>query len=305
MMNIIRIFLATVSFLKTRMFNRLFFTKVIIIFLVGFISRFLVNSFFEVNVFVDFTNTTSLIYYFFFSGFVLFVHELISYFNFSLFPSLNSLPNISLKVFKLSEIREAFPALFNYNKDKITYGYYYMNVGTKAPSSKFSLQDSNTFNKPSISSFNNNEHPLRHKQGVPDAGDGGLRRRFRQDTSATATAPPNNLPTRSGRTPRVRYNSLYPQEVKSYLPPQHIQQPQQPQQHYSAKPVITKTPVQEFQAKSSGDFPHTKQTPKTPNRFDYPKFNSDFTKHTPTNTSHHPLELQKVGLRNQLRRKLV
>jgi hypothetical protein len=49
--------------------------KVAIIFTVGFISRFLVNYFTGINVFIDFIHYISFIYYSLFSFFILFVHE--------------------------------------------------------------------------------------------------------------------------------------------------------------------------------------------------------------------------------------
>src|SRR6266700_8375419 len=66
-----------------------FLFKFFVIFIVGFISRFSVNYFADINVFADFTDYISLIYYSFFSFFVVFVHELIDlWFN----PSLNKIP---------------------------------------------------------------------------------------------------------------------------------------------------------------------------------------------------------------------
>ena len=61
-------------------FNRRTLYKVLIIFTIGFISRWFVNSFFDINVFLDFYSYISLIYYFLFSCFVIFVHNLIDLF---------------------------------------------------------------------------------------------------------------------------------------------------------------------------------------------------------------------------------
>lgn len=54
--------------------------KILIIFTIGFISRYLVNNFFGVNVFIDFCSYISLIYYSLFSCFVIFIHELVDSF---------------------------------------------------------------------------------------------------------------------------------------------------------------------------------------------------------------------------------
>jgi hypothetical protein len=56
--------------------------KVLIIFVVGFISRVLVNYFYDINVFKDYTNSISLMYYGIMAFFVGFVGDLPKiYFN--------------------------------------------------------------------------------------------------------------------------------------------------------------------------------------------------------------------------------
>ena len=71
----------------TRIFNKINITKVLIIFIVGFISRILVNSFFNINVFLDYLNSISVIYYAIMSIFIVVIHEVISYFNINIIPS--------------------------------------------------------------------------------------------------------------------------------------------------------------------------------------------------------------------------
>ena len=66
--------------------------KVFFIFIVGFISRVLINHYTGVNVFVDFTHYISLIYYSLFSCFIVFFNEFVSYFQFSIFPSFQKIP---------------------------------------------------------------------------------------------------------------------------------------------------------------------------------------------------------------------
>jgi hypothetical protein len=53
-------------------------------------SRFFVNYFTDINVFVDYTNFISLAYYIFMSIFVVLVHELVSFFNLSIFPNFDN-----------------------------------------------------------------------------------------------------------------------------------------------------------------------------------------------------------------------
>jgi len=80
-------FLGLLNRVFNRVFNRLNFTKVFIIFVLGFLSRGFVNAFFDVNVFFDFTNSISLTYYFSFSIFIVILHDLIELFQFSIIPS--------------------------------------------------------------------------------------------------------------------------------------------------------------------------------------------------------------------------
>lgn len=101
-----------------RVFNRSNFIKFVLIFSFGFFSRFLVNDFFNINVFIDYTNNISLIYYMFFGVFIVFVHEFVSLFDFVLFPFdcirsslvslFNKFPGFNLSVFKISSITKAF-----------------------------------------------------------------------------------------------------------------------------------------------------------------------------------------------------
>lgn len=57
------------------------FLKVCIIFIVGLVSRVFINWSLEINVFVDYFNPFSLLYYFVFGMFVTFVHEMFRLFE--------------------------------------------------------------------------------------------------------------------------------------------------------------------------------------------------------------------------------
>ena len=93
--------------LWNRNINRLNLSKVLVIFVVGFVSRVLVNYFWDVNVFVDYLNTISLTYYGMMSIFVVLVNELFSYFDLKL------LPKISMDVFSIPSIRRALVSLLS------------------------------------------------------------------------------------------------------------------------------------------------------------------------------------------------
>jgi hypothetical protein len=73
-------------FLK-RIFNRYNLTKILIIFLFGFSVRLYINIYYDINVFTEFLSATSLTYYLFISCFAVVVHEYVTFFNFSIFPS--------------------------------------------------------------------------------------------------------------------------------------------------------------------------------------------------------------------------
>jgi hypothetical protein len=101
--------------LCNRIFNRLNLSKVLVIFMVGFVTRVLINYVYDFNVFVDYLNTISLTYYGMMSIFIVLVNELFTYFDLKL------LPKISLDVFSISSIRKAFSVIISNigNKGKI------------------------------------------------------------------------------------------------------------------------------------------------------------------------------------------
>ena len=78
------------NILFKRLFNKVTFTKVIIIFVVGLFSRVLINYFYGVNVFVDYTNLISLYYYGFMSLFIVFINEVVVYFEWDIFALLGN-----------------------------------------------------------------------------------------------------------------------------------------------------------------------------------------------------------------------
>jgi hypothetical protein len=63
--------------LLRKTFSRSNVTKLLIIFSAALSTRYFVNSFFDINVFSDFTNPISLIYYFLFSTFVVTVQQFV------------------------------------------------------------------------------------------------------------------------------------------------------------------------------------------------------------------------------------
>ena len=69
--------------LLSRICNKSNFSKFLIIFIVGFVSRLLVSYFYTINVSLDFLTPVSILYYICMSAFIILVHEFINYFNFN------------------------------------------------------------------------------------------------------------------------------------------------------------------------------------------------------------------------------
>ena len=64
-------------------FNPLNISKALIIFIFGLVTRILVNSFYDINVLTEYTETISLVYYSIKAFFVVFTNELVTNSNFS------------------------------------------------------------------------------------------------------------------------------------------------------------------------------------------------------------------------------
>ena len=74
------------SYLVKKIFTKVNFNKFLIIFTVGIISRAFVNNICGINVYVDFLHYISILYYIAFSIFIVVVHDVASYTEFSLIP---------------------------------------------------------------------------------------------------------------------------------------------------------------------------------------------------------------------------
>lgn len=111
---------------KDRIFNSSFLSKILIIFVLGFISRLLVNQIYNVNVFVDFVNIVSILYYIFMSVFITCVNTFVDLFGLNIIPtflidffnySTSKLGNLVVKLFNIwKSISNAFTF---FKKDKI------------------------------------------------------------------------------------------------------------------------------------------------------------------------------------------
>lgn len=92
------------------------FKKILIIFLVGLVSRIVINCSLDVNVFKEYTNAISLVYYAVMASFTVFI---------------NNLPSINLSMFKPSIISEAINILLSgslHGKYMVVNGYFTNNL---------------------------------------------------------------------------------------------------------------------------------------------------------------------------------
>lgn len=106
-----------------KLFTKRNLIKLIIIFTVGLVSRYLVNTYFNINVFSEFLHPISIIYYLSMSTFIVFVHELL---DFSSLPSLsfllpkinnfvfNNLNKVSFKGFTLLDLVYSIKSFINF-----------------------------------------------------------------------------------------------------------------------------------------------------------------------------------------------
>ena len=89
--------------LLNKVFNKYCLSKVIIIFIVGLITRAFVAYFWDVNVFVEYDDLISCIYYFIMAIFTVLLHEFITYFEFGTVSNFSS-DYITSEVIKFDDI---------------------------------------------------------------------------------------------------------------------------------------------------------------------------------------------------------
>nr|YP_009327774.1 hypothetical protein [Epichloe typhina]APB96733.1 hypothetical protein [Epichloe typhina] len=77
----------TLKILLNRTLTPVNVSKAIVIFFVGFISRYFINDYYDINVFKEYLTLVSITFYSVFAAFVVFINELFSFFNINLIPS--------------------------------------------------------------------------------------------------------------------------------------------------------------------------------------------------------------------------
>ena len=114
-----------------RLFNKVTFTKVIIIFIVGLFSRVFINYFYGVNVFVEYTNLISFYYYGVMSFIIVFISEVVSYFELDIFALFG---NLLFYIFSL--LRSFICICFSFFGHLLFGERYFLLGGDGSPSSK-------------------------------------------------------------------------------------------------------------------------------------------------------------------------
>lgn len=79
-------FFINLKLLAQKTFTQNNISKVLVIFTIGITSRYLVNDYFDINVFVDYLNQISVVYYSMLATFIVFIHELFAFYNLNLIP---------------------------------------------------------------------------------------------------------------------------------------------------------------------------------------------------------------------------
>lgn len=98
--------------------SKINYRNILIIFVFGFVSRIIVNSYFDINVFYDYLNPVSIFYYLGFSSFIVLVQEygnhlpsfgsMIGKINHFIIDSLSNIKKFNCLDFKLSDIKRVF-----------------------------------------------------------------------------------------------------------------------------------------------------------------------------------------------------
>lgn len=86
-----------------KIFTRSIFSKIIIVFSVGLVTRIIVFYIYDINVFVEFFNRISIIYYSFMAIFVVVLNEVFAYFDINIIPKfhfINQIKDLSSLIYK-------------------------------------------------------------------------------------------------------------------------------------------------------------------------------------------------------------
>ena len=147
----------TAGGLLSIVFNKKNFNKIFFIFIVGFVSRFSLNNMYNINIFLNYFNYISILYYIFFSVFIVLVHEFVDYFSFSfsniIYTSFVEFFGYIVRMFGLRNFRIFSIRLGDIKLSSIIKGANFITLDSTSIDSAsikiFSVSDSNNEIKPS------------------------------------------------------------------------------------------------------------------------------------------------------------
>ena len=96
-------------------------STILIVFILGFFTRFSVNYFFHINVFVDYLSSVSIIYYSLLSCFIVFIRDFLSYYSISFIP--NSVFMSFSHVFNIFQVTFSYLSKFKLDYLKLPFLY--------------------------------------------------------------------------------------------------------------------------------------------------------------------------------------
>lgn len=139
--------------------------KVLIIFIVGFISRIFINYIYSINIFVDFFNKISITYYFIFSIFIMLVHQVIDYSYITLDVNPCYKPKIK---FKISNIYE-----MNSDDNRVPKGTMFNSSNNNSSTSNYNDRFLSEEELNRLRKSRKETKTLRHREGIKRAKESG------------------------------------------------------------------------------------------------------------------------------------
>jgi hypothetical protein len=160
--------------LLSKILNKSNINKILIIFIVGLTSRIIINYIYNINVFIDYFNKVSIIYYILMSTFIVLVHEVVTYFDVNIIPScifdnIKYVMSMNSKVFNYMKSKKNFTISsiskklnniyldFFTNKLHMTQAYFYDNIKENLSENDLNTKVLTRSTK-STSSHNNNKN---------------------------------------------------------------------------------------------------------------------------------------------------
>lgn len=206
-----------------QIFNKIFtptnLSKVIVIFIVGLTSRYLINEYLDVNVFKEYLSWVSLTFYSLYATFVVLIHELFTFFN------INIIPNFIFTIFSMIKnilsyiFIEPFIYIYSHTFGKYPHIYnvkdkHSSKIGSKSKDrGSIYLQNGGDYSR----YFNNNYYPQQPEQPPKE-----YKSRQLDSTSTNQESGPSGYRVSSVYSQYTEYNrraSYYPPNTRvSQLP---------------------------------------------------------------------------------------